>query len=375
MNKLRVTIIGGGFAGLSAAKVLSSRRDLVEITLIDQNENMQFRPLLPDIVSKNVKINDILYSYSKLKEKYGFTFYHEPVRALNFNQNQINVSEQNLDYDYLIIAAGSQSAPLPVENLKHSTLKFNTAYDANIIRDLVFQGKYERIIICGGGYTGVELASNIQKAILKSNSKTETIVVEMTNSLVGTLPVWMQRYIKKNLEKMGIIVQLSSKIETINSKTVILSTGQKYENALCIWTTGLVSASITSNLNIEKGPKGRIMVDSALMFRENCFAAGDISCLKNLKYNPRLSVQAAVDQGRICGKNILQSITGSSLFKYSPRDPCFIIPTADGNSCGEVLGFPVKGKIASLLHYIISTYRSYGFANKINILTGAKVIC
>ena len=61
MNKLRVTIIGGGFAGLSAAKVLSSRRDLVEITLIDQNENMQFRPLLPDSVSKNVKINDILY--------------------------------------------------------------------------------------------------------------------------------------------------------------------------------------------------------------------------------------------------------------------------------------------------------------------------
>jgi NADH dehydrogenase len=199
----------------------------------------------------------------------------------------------------------------------------------------------------------------------------QVIVAEMVDKLVSSLPEWMSLYVLKNLTEMGIQVRLSSKIVDLNENDVVLSTGEQIKNALCIWTTGLEASTLARELDIEKAKNGRINVDPMLRFKENCFAAGDAACFKKNNKILRMSVQHALNQGRIAAENTIALISGCPLKKYVPYDPGYIIPLSEGRSCGEVFGLPVKGKIATALHYLINMYRSTGVYNKLGIAKGS----
>ena len=360
-----------GFAGLSAARYLAKHTGLVDVTLVDKYENNHFRPLIPDVISHAVGAPNLLYSLLPFKDRYRFRLFCESVQNINFSSREIDLLEHKISYDYLIMASGSQT-PFPPSGLfRQYALRLDSVHDANRLRDAVSSGKYDRFVVCGGGYTGVELASNLQRFITDRKSDEEVIVVEMTDHLISTLPPWMQKYVAEGLKSMGVSVRLSTKVESLTEREIILSNGDSIECALCIWTTGLVAPSIMRTINVPKAAKGRIKVDETLKFSENCFAAGDSACFPQKTSCLRMSVQFSIDQGRTAAKNIIATIGGLPLTPFKPRDPGFIIPLANGKSCGEVFGIPVRGRVATLLHYLISTYRSPGVMNRIGVLKGA----
>jgi len=370
MEKPRIVIIGAGFAGISAAHTLSKYSDLVDVTLIDHHENNHFRPLLPDVVSKTVHAPYLLYSYVRLKEKFGFTFYCGDVGSVDFDKKTVAVGQRVIHYDYLIITSGSQTPIPPNEQLRTHTLRCDTVHDANRIRDAVFSGMYNRFVVCGGGYTGVELATHIWKAIRERGSGEQVIIVEMTDTLIGTLPQWMQLYVEENLRKMGIEIKLQSKIDTITDQAIVVSNGETIKNALCIWTTGLQASVAKAGWNVPLSQRGRIVVDTMLQFRDGCFAAGDSACFAKKDNCIRMSVQYSISQGACAAKNCIAQIRNEPMTPFKPLDPGFIVPLANGFSCGEVFGVRVKGRIATFLHYFMSAYRSHGILNRLGVIWG-----
>lgn len=372
MVKNRVVIIGAGFAGLSAVQYLSQFKHLVEIILIDKYEDIHFRPLIPDVVSGRVKAQSLLYSLLKQREKYGFTFFCETVTSIDFAKKEITLLEHKISYDYLIITTGSQTAFPPNDTFRHFALRLDTVHDANRVRDHIVSGKYENFVICGGGYTGVEIAANIQQLIKHNGMAQQVIIAEMLDQLVSILPSWMRIYIEKSLREMGVQIRLLSKVIDINEKSVVLSNDEKIKNALCIWTTGLEASTLSKSINYPKQERGRIVVDPMLQFSENSFAAGDAACFKSGDNCLRMSVQYAITQGNTAAFNVIAKIQNQSLKQYTPFDPGFIVPLAQGKACGDVLGIKVKGKIAIFLHYLLSAYRSFGIYNRMGILLGLR---
>jgi NADH dehydrogenase FAD-containing subunit len=169
---------------------------------------------------------------------------------------------------------------------------------------------------------------------------------------------------------MGIRIRLSTSVANVTESEVELSNGDHIKDALCIWTTGLIGPDLTRNLEIEKKQKGRICVDKTLRFKENCFAAGDVACFETGVICSRMSVQFSIEQGSLAAENAIAFLKGKSLSSYIPFDPGYMIPMANGNSCGEAFGFRIKGNLATFLHYLLSAYRSYGIVNRFQTLRG-----
>jgi NADH dehydrogenase len=367
MYKKRIIIIGGGFAGLSAAQYLSRHKRHVETWLVDQRENNLFRPLIPDAAGGRIPSHNLLYPFLAFKEKYGFNFHCEQVNEIDFSRNEVVLSEKRVAYDYLILATGSQTSIPHSGPYRQFALKLDSIYNADYIRNAVKSGTYDRFVVCGGGYTGIELASNLHNFIKKSGLSTEVIIVELMDKLLGTLPQWMSTYVTRALTDLGVQIRLSTSVNDLSENEVILSNSEHLKKTLCIWTAGLEASSLSRNINADKVQKGRIVVNNYLFFRDNCLAAGDAACCKQNNECSRMSVQCSIDQGRIAAANAIADNRKVPLKKYIMWDPGFIIPMAEGKACGEIFGIPVKDRTAMLFHYLLSSYRATGVSNRFNI--------
>jgi NADH dehydrogenase len=368
MSKIRIAIIGAGFAGISAIKHISKKSNNTEIYLIDQLSSSQFRPLLPDIISGRISWQRLLTPILGLKNKYNFTFICSPAITIDIRNKNILFTDFNLLFDYLIITTGSQTSFPAVDSIMQYAIRLNSVYDAERIRDTIKNKNVRNFIICGGGYTGVEVASNIQQAIKNCQIPKNVIIIEMLDTLVEPLPNWIKKYITNQLTHSNIQILLSTKVEEITENKVRLSNNEIYDNAACVWTTGLKAPKLLQSMETDKSKSGRLLVNSYLMVNDFCFAAGDSASLTNCEDCNKMSVQHSLDQGKLAAENCLALINGSDLRKYQSYNPGFIVPLLHGRACGTVFGHSVKNTTALLFHYIISAYRSEGRLNRISIL-------
>jgi NADH dehydrogenase len=364
----KVVIIGAGFAGLTAATSLQKEIS-IKVTLIDRSENTLFRPLLPDLISNRISAKYLLYPIVQLKDTCGFQFICDNVNSIDFDKKIVLCKEQTVDYDILVLSCGSCTPIPPTESLRKFVHRVDTIQDALIIADNVSTADFTQFVICGGGYTGIEVASQLSKLVNTHYINKKVTIIEMLDSLVNTLPRWMQKYTEKHLRNSGVDVFLNTKLKSINDRHLEMSDGRTIDNAFLIWSTGLKASPLTTAIDTPKDPFGRIIVDSNLNFREHCFAIGDSASFKQRNAVERMSVQASISQGANTAKNIIREIKGEPLEKYSPFDPGFIIPMTGNTACGEVFGYSVTGIVANSLHYLLSAYRSYGIQNRLGIIS------
>jgi NADH:ubiquinone reductase (H+-translocating) len=360
----RVVVIGHGFAGYTAARRLCTDGEGLDITVVDRQVNTHYRPMLPDAVGGTIGTQHLLYPIPALQARYGYHFVCGEVTGVDFERQQVVLGDDSIPYDYLICAAGSQTPLPPTEPFQRHALRIDSAYDANRVADLVSSGSYDRVIICGGGYTGVELASQVTRRLRNLFRPTRVTIVEMMDTILGPQPTWMQHYTAANLRLMGIEIMTGVQVAEIVDSAVKLSDGRTFENALLLWATGLRAAPLTRNWGVPTAEQKRIVVDRDLRFKPDCFAAGDVACVRWGKRCQRMSLQLALSEGDAAARNVIRLSRGESTTTYYGSDPGYIIPMANGRSCGEVFGVRLRGYPATALHYILNAYRSHGVVNR-----------
>jgi NADH dehydrogenase len=112
-------------------------------------------------------------------------------------------------------------------------------------------------------------------------------------------------------------------------------------------------------------------VDATLAATERVFAVGDAARFLRNGTELRMSVQFALSEGRAAARNVWRAILGRPLRGFHPRDPGYVVPMANGRSCGEALGVPVTGHTATFLHYFMSAYRSATVRGALGVCTDA----
>ncbi|MFH0827203.1 MAG: FAD-dependent oxidoreductase [Candidatus Omnitrophota bacterium] len=364
----KVLIIGCGYAGVLAAWRLSGHRKTVSVTVIDRSRYFNFLPLLPDTIGRKISPSHLAYPINALSSIYGFTFVNEEAKFLDLDKSLVMTSQKNISYDYLIIASGSETNFYGNEQIKKFAYKLDDAVDASKIGTDLGAKEFDAFVIGGGGYTGVEIATNLRVFLDRRGQKKRIVIVERAPSILGPLPPWMKDYVQKNLSRLNIEILTNTVIEKIEERSLAISGGQQLDNAMLIWAAGVKTADFLQNLNCEKNPQGRVKVDAHLKLKDNCFVIGDASYFQHQDLYLRMAVQFAIAQGSTVASNIIRHISSLPLRPFTPKDLGYLIPMANNRSCGNVLGRDIKGKSAIALHYLMCVYRAYGFKNKCGIL-------
>jgi NADH:ubiquinone reductase (H+-translocating) len=366
----KIVIVGGGFAGSSAAKRLSGSKDPLEVIVIDKQQASSFLPLLPDTLGRGIDPGSLLCPLETLARRYGFRFIRETVGSINLEKKEVITTQQRLSFDYLVIASGSETNFYANQEIQKRAFTLDSAGDSIKLIDALTRNQYEAYLISGGGYTGIEIATSLRRWLDTSNKTNRVVVVERAPAILGPLPQWMRQYVESNLKRLRVEVICPATVEKIDDDSVTLSNREVFRQAMFIWAAGVRGVDCTQALAIKKNPQGRILVDDQLMFQDACFAVGDAAMFSFHKNGLRMAVQFAINQGEVAADNIRNLIHGRPLRKYRPVDLGYIIPMANNHSCGIVLGLKIKGRAATLLHFLMCIFRSYGLRNRWGIIRG-----
>jgi NADH:ubiquinone reductase (H+-translocating) len=369
----KVAVIGGGFAGIAALRYLSRYKKVCDVTLFDAKEDFEFLPLLPDILSGSVLSEDIQAPLCAIAGKCGASFVREKVAGVDAEAGTVKTSQREETFDYIIVAVGSLPQFYGNAAAEQYGKTLNSVKNAVAIREGIIREEVETVVVCGGGYTGVEAMTHIWKLLHREKMKRRLVIVNKGATLVPTLPGWVQRYVEKQVQVLGIEVKNNAKVVSGDEKTVVCSDGSEYNNAFLVWTAGVQVPSLLQG-EVDATSQGRIKVDAHMRAAARCYIVGDMAAVYDeRKQLVRMGAQFSVPQGKCAARNIVRDIIGRAPVVYTARDLGYIIPMAHNKSCGEVLGVPIRGRMATALHYIMSVIRFPDLKARLRLIRGLKV--
>ncbi|MBU4304614.1 MAG: FAD-dependent oxidoreductase [Candidatus Omnitrophica bacterium] len=358
----RIVIIGGGFAGLSTAFHLCRQQGhCFRVSVVDKKEYFNFLPALPDIIGRDIAPEALEYPLAAAAERGGFDFTRAEVDSVDLKGKKIICREKDMAYDYLVIGSGSETNFYGNKQIETDAFRLDNTQDSRAITAALEQDKYERFVICGGGYTGVEIATQVRMFFARRRRKKRIVIVERSPFLLGAVPERLRGYVLDNLKRLNIDIFSGNSVAAALDGAITLEDGTVFKKAMLIWCAGVKTASFIERVDAEKDRQGRIKVDAFLRFSENCFAVGDAAAFSYKQGALRMAVQFALAQGKAAAINIRRLHDKKALQGYVPCDLGYIIPMANNRSCGVALGLEISGRIPTLLHYAMCVYLMFGW--------------
>ena len=372
-----IVIIGGGFAGLEAARLLSKKRSKLSnrrVIVIDVKKTFDFLPVLPDVAGGRIQKKNAVLDLACHLESLRVNFEPDEVVRVDTGTKEVFLKNGGvLCYEFLVIACGSVTNFYGMDDVQRRSLKLDTAEDAIVLQNVVTTYPNKKILIVGGGYTGIEIATSLAFLLRRKKIKKYSIhVIERAEDILSSLPEWMRDYCRVNLSRLRVNAYAECSIEEVSDQRVKLSNGMMFEDYILVWAAGVVTPTFVRDLKFEKDKQGRLSVNEHMMFSDRCFAIGDAAAVKHGNSVLRMAVRFSVIEAGVAVANILKEVKGvKKLVKYRPVDLGFLVPMADRKACGKVLIFRVSGFFGWFLYCVMCIYRSLSLDNKLGIFGDA----
>lgn len=375
-NKNKIVIAGGGFGGINcavrlAAEIKNNKID-AEIILADRNDYHLYYPNLYEVATSEEEFagiqvlkKSIALPYSEILPD-NVSFIQGEISSIDAEHKTLNISGKVQEFDYLVLAFGSSTDYFGIKGLAENAFTLKSLTDALKIRnqaEFVFESnsmdvrkKLIRIVIGGGGFSGVELAGEMLNFIdllcWKYNyprDKAELLVIEGAPQLLPGMPENLSRKVFNRLKKLGAQIRLNNFISEADTSSVKVNTGEVINYDMLIWTGGVRAANIPLVQTMPSDRKGRLMetaADVCVQGCDNIFAIGDIAHIsdKNNIPMPQTATQAIYEAGYITSV-IIKKLLSEKIPAFSPRSFGYIIP--------------IKGKWAVL--HLPSGFTWYGY--------------
>ncbi|KAJ5755554.1 hypothetical protein N7533_005097 [Penicillium manginii] len=328
----KIIIIGTGFAGIWSALAakrlakLTQRENELEILVIAPEPSLVIRPRLYEANS-----SEMTHSVETLFKEAGIQFVQGFVHTISAENNTVLVhsptgTESTISYDRMILAAGSSVVrPKSIPGIHEHAFDIDSLDSAvkleshlQSLGSLPASLARDTIVVCGAGFTGIELATELPKRL--PNSNTRILVVEGANELGPELGAGPRPIITQALNELGIEVKLGSLVSAIDGSGVTLASGERIETNTAIWTAGVRASPLTQQIPAPKDGLARLLVDGNLRvssFR-NIFATGDTAqaAADDKGHFALMSCQHALSLGRVSGHNAAAELLGEALVLY-----------------------------------------------------------
>ncbi|CEL09296.1 hypothetical protein ASPCAL12434 [Aspergillus calidoustus] len=329
----RILIIGTGFAGVwsaLAAKRLAKlvkREDELEVLVVSPKPSLVVRPRLYEANAANMTA-----SLEPLFQEAGIEHVQGIVQTINAQDNTVLVKsisgeESTITYTRLILAAGSSIIrPKSITGIHEHAFDIDSLDAAakleahlNSLASLPASPARDTIVVCGAGFTGIEIATELPKRLPTPNTK--IIVVESADNLGPELGPGPRPVITQALTELGIEYKIGSPVTTIDTDSVTLASGERIETKTAIWTAGVRATPLTQQIPAPKDALSRLEVDSHLRVPSfpKILATGDTAhaATDKLGNYALMSCQHAIPMGRVSGHNAAADLLGEPLIPYS----------------------------------------------------------
>jgi NADH:ubiquinone reductase (H+-translocating) len=389
-----VVIVGGGFAGLNAAKQLSEAA--VAVTVIDRHNHHVFQPLLYQVATASLSPADIAAPIRAiLRRQENLRVILAEVTGIDVDRRVVQMGSDELPYDYLILAAGSTHSYFGHDNWQSNAGGLKTLDDAVRMRNRILtafesaervQSAEERrrdltFAIVGGGPTGVELAGAIAEIARHSVARdfdqidptqARIILIESGPRLLATFPESLAARAQTDLERLGVEVQVSSMVTGIDADSVTLANGDRIEAATILWAAGVQASPLGKLLGVGVDRAGRVPVapDLSLPDHPEVFVAGDLAALndKDGRQLPGVA-QVAMQQGRTAARNIVRRLDGEPGEPFRYKDLGNMATIGRNHAIADIHGIKLHGLLAWLAWLFIHLINLIGFRNRVLVMT------
>ena len=349
---LDIAIIGGGFAGIYAAKRAAKLLGHLELSigLIAAENHMVFQPMLAEVVGGSLAPRHVVNPI-RLLCNHGVDVLKGRVCSIDLDKKVMSVDggaftpNVTITYDHLVITPGADVDLSRFPGMtEHAYLMRNAGdamklrasiisrmEEANLITDSEERRKLLSFLVVGGGYSGVETAGQMQDLVrgvccYYDNIEPEEVSVTLVHSGERLLPVLdasLGDYTKRCLEKMGVKVLLNQRVRAVTARSVMFNDGSKVASTLVVCTVGNAPNALIKKLG-ESGQltldKGKIVVEGTGQVKghDKLWSAGDCSAFPKVGGGccPD-TAQFAMREGELIGDNIAASIFGHPLKTFT----------------------------------------------------------
>lgn len=378
LNKVKILILGGGFAGISILRELEKALDKsnTKITLVNEDNFFLFTPMLPELASGVIHPSDIsipLRMFCKNSE-----FIQARISSIDLKNKLVAITRtfdgkvKILEYDYLVVALGSKTNFFGNKKIEKNAFTIKTIQDAIAIKthlihmleiadteeDQTIQEKLLTVVVVGAGFAGVETIGEINDFVRDSarsyykNVNPYNIRMILVSAKDGILPELGDDLAKKayqSLQKANIRIIPNTKAVDAGEDFVILGNGEMIKCATLIWTAGVTIDPVITNLDCEH-KSGKIVVDDYLKIpnHPNVFVLGDCAAITDKKtgnpYPP--TAQHALRESKIAAHNLKCLIQGGrqKQFNYESKGMMAIIGKRNG--IATISGIKLSGPVA-----------------------------
>jgi NADH dehydrogenase len=336
----RIVIVGGGFAGVAAARAL--RRCDAEIVLIDRRNHHIFQPLLYQVATALLAASEIAAPIRQLAGKQkNLSVVMAEVTGVDLNSRTLDTSRpvfgaRKIGFDYLVIATGMRPSYFGHDEFAKYAPGLKTLADAEAIRAKILsayeaaeatddadeRARQMTFVLVGAGPTGVELAASIAEmgsVTLRSNfrridpAKTSILLIEGGKRILASYDESLSKKAAKRLEKLGVTVMTGARVEHVDEQGVIVA-GKRIESATVLWTAGVAPSPILGMLGVNTDHAGRVCVGPFLDIpdKPEVFVVGDAAAVTQGGRPLPGVAQVAIQQGRYVGRFISAVLDGRS---------------------------------------------------------------
>jgi NADH dehydrogenase len=373
-ERLRVVILGGGFAGLgAAAKLKSVGADLV---LIDQHTYHTFQPMLYQAATALIGADAVGHPLRDLlREHRHLTIHATRVIGLDLASRTVELQGMApLTYDYLLLALGATVNFFGVNGAADHAFPLYTLADAVRLKAHILN-TWEaadkdparvadgalNVVVVGGGPTGVESAGAmielyrgtfVQDYPNLPAKHARVTLVEVAPALLGMFRKDIQAYTKSALASRGVDVRLGDGVVDVTSTRVTLKSGAVLKAHTLVWGAGLQANPLVHALGVPLEQGGRIPVlpDLSLPGHPEVFVAGDVAWIierKSKQVLPQLG-SVALQSGERAGENIARRIAGNTPAPFTYVDKGMMATIGRGAAVMQLGRHTMKGKLAFL---------------------------
>ncbi len=371
----QVVILGGGFAGIGAARKLKDAD--VDVTVVDANDYHTFQPMLYQAATGLVEnavvahpLRDLFHDHPNVHVR------QARVTSVSRAERQVAFSDMApLEYDYLVVALGARVNFFGVEGAADHAFPLYSLEDAIRMREHVLR-RWEatdrdpslvddgalNIVVVGGGPTGIESAGAFAELYRHDfaedypdlpNEQARIIVVEAGDALLSMFKPDISEYTHHTLEERGVEILLGEIVESVSPTRVTLKSGRVLEAHTLIWGAGLQANPLAESLGVElqRGNRVATAPDLSLADDPNVFVVGDIAWTTDTKTDtvlPQLG-SVALQAGERAGENVARLVDGKETEPFGYHDKGTMATIGPGAAVVQLhRGRTIKGKAAFL---------------------------
>jgi NADH:quinone reductase (non-electrogenic) len=386
-----VVIVGGGFGGLEAAKVLSKAK--VRVTLIDRRNHHVFQPLLYQVATAALNpaniaspIRRILRGLENVEVLLG------DVESIDVKGKSLTLSDGEISYDYLIVATGATHSYFGHEEWSADAPGLKSIEDALEIRRrvlLAFEAaeretdprrrrEWTTFAVVGGGPTGVELAGALAEIARQdlvhefhhfNPARSRVILIEAGPRVLPSYAEDLSAKAQKQLEALGVDVRVGTKVTGVDHEGVSTEFGGIAARTV-LWGAGVQGSPLARTLGVPLDQAGRVKVapDLTIPGSPEVFVVGDLAALEqDGKLVPGVA-PAAMQGGRYAAKAILASLAHKPRKPFRYVDKGSLATIGRAAAVAEIGKWHLSGFLAWAAWCLIHVVFLIGFRNRVLVM-------